>query len=143
MKQKDGRIKLISEILQGIKVLKLYAWETAFMKKVESFRRLELKAVKKNALLLSGALALFVASPFWVSLGMFGVFLAIDENNILDAQKAFVTIMLLNILRIPLRMFPLAITLTVQSTVSLRRLAKFFSEEELESNNVETLDSSS
>ncbi|KAM3916377.1 multidrug resistance-associated protein 1-like [Leptodactylus fuscus] len=140
MKQKDGRIKLISEILQGIKVLKLYAWENAFMKKVQSFRLLELKAVKKNALLFSGALALFVASPFWVSLGMFGVFLAIDENNILDAQKAFVTIMLLNILRIPLRMFPMAITLTVQSTVSLRRLAKFFSEEELEPNNVEILD---
>lgn len=68
MKQKDGRIKLISEILQGIKVLKLYAWENAFMKKVESFRLMELKAVKKNALMLSGALALFVASPFWVSI---------------------------------------------------------------------------
>ncbi|XP_056392027.1 multidrug resistance-associated protein 1-like isoform X2 [Hyla sarda] len=143
MKQKDGRIKLISEILQGIKVLKLYAWENAFMKKVISFRLLELKAVKKNALLLSGALALFVASPFWVSLSMFGVFLALDEKNVLDAQKAFVTIMLLNILRIPLRMFPMAITLTVQSTVSLRRLAKFFSEEELEPNNVQTLDTTS
>ncbi|XP_073399007.1 multidrug resistance-associated protein 1-like [Dendrobates tinctorius] len=142
MKQKDGRIKLISEILQGIKVLKLYAWENAFMKKVGNFRLMELKAVKKNALLLSGALAVFVASPFWVSLSMFGVFLALDENNILDAQKAFVTIMLLNILRIPLRMFPMAITLTVQSTVSLRRLAKFFSEEELEA-NVETLDATS
>ncbi|XP_077131258.1 multidrug resistance-associated protein 1-like [Ranitomeya variabilis] len=142
MKQKDGRIKLISEILQGIKVMKLYAWENAFMKKVGNFRLMELKAVKKNALLLSGALSLFVASPFWVSLSMFGVFLALDENNILDAQKAFVTIMLLNILRIPLRMFPMAVTFIVQSTVSLRRLAKFFSEEELES-NVETLDSTS
>ncbi|XP_044158857.1 multidrug resistance-associated protein 1-like [Bufo gargarizans] len=143
MKQKDGRIKLISEILQGIKVLKLYAWENAFRKKVESFRLMELKAVKKIALLFSGALALFVASPFWVSLSMFGVFLALDEKNILDAQKAFVTVMLLNILRIPLRMFPMAITLTVQSAVSLRRLTKFFSEEELEPSNVETLDSTS
>ncbi|XP_066432335.1 multidrug resistance-associated protein 1-like isoform X2 [Eleutherodactylus coqui] len=143
MKQKDSRIKLISEILQGIKVLKLYAWENAFMKKVENYRLMELKAVKKIALLFSGALAVFVASPFWVSLSMFGVFLAIDEKNILDAQKAFVTIMLLNILRIPLRMFPMAVTLIVQSTVSLRRLGKFFSEEELEPNNVDTLDSSS
>ncbi|KAG9465092.1 hypothetical protein GDO78_018923, partial [Eleutherodactylus coqui] len=143
MKQKDSRIKLISEILQGIKVLKLYAWENAFMKKVENYRLMELKAVKKIALLFSGALAVFVASPFWVSLSMFGVFLAIDEKNILDAQKAFVTIMLLNILRIPLRMFPMAVTLIVQSTVSLRRLGKFFSEEELEPNNVDTLDSAS
>ncbi|XP_075035855.1 multidrug resistance-associated protein 1-like [Mixophyes fleayi] len=142
MKQKDSRIKLISEILQGIKVLKLYAWENAFMQKVQGFRLLELKAVKKYALMLSGALALFVASPFWVSLTMFGVFLAIDENNVLDAQKAFVTILLLNILRIPLRMFPMAISFIVQSLVSLKRLAKFFSEEELEPENVETLNPS-
>ncbi|KAM5152000.1 multidrug resistance-associated protein 1-like [Mantella aurantiaca] len=143
MKQKDSRIKLISEVLQGIKVLKLYAWENAFIKKIESFRLLELKAVKKYALMLSGALALFVASPFWVSLTMFGVFLAVDDKNILDAQKAFVTIILLNILRIPLRMFPMALTLIVQSSVSLKRLAKLFSEDELDPGNVESLDPSS
>ncbi|XP_068100866.1 multidrug resistance-associated protein 1-like [Hyperolius riggenbachi] len=140
MKHKDSRIKLVSEILQGIKVLKLYAWENAFIKKVEHFRLLELKVVKKYALLFSGALSLFVASPFWVSITMFGVFLGMDDNNVLDAQKAFVTIILLNILRIPLRMFPMAMTLTFQSTVSLRRLAKFFSEDELEPGNVETLE---
>ncbi|KAM4632385.1 multidrug resistance-associated protein 1-like isoform 2-T2 [Discoglossus pictus] len=140
MKQKDGRIKLISEILQGVKVLKLYAWENAFMKKVEEFRLKELKAVRVTALMFSGALALFVASPFWVSLAMFGVFLAVDEMNVLDAQKAFVTVILLNILRIPLRMFPMAVSLLVQSSVSLKRLAKFFSEEELEPDNVDTLD---
>ncbi|XP_040212845.1 multidrug resistance-associated protein 1-like isoform X1 [Rana temporaria] len=143
MKQKDSRIKLISEVLQGIKVLKLYAWENAFIKKIESFRVLELKAVKKYALLLSGALALFVASPFWVSLTMFGVFLAVDDNNVLDAQKAFVTIILLNILRIPLRMFPMAVTLIFQSFVSLKRLAKLFSEDEVDPGNVETLEPSS
>ncbi|KAM4698698.1 multidrug resistance-associated protein 1-like [Rhinophrynus dorsalis] len=138
MKHKDSRIKLISEIIQGIKVLKLYAWENAFMKKVEGFRLKELKAVKIGALLLSGALALFVASPFWVSLTMFGVFLAVDEKNVLDAEKAFVTIILLNILRIPLRMFPMAITLSVQSSVSLKRLVKYFCEDELEPENVDT-----
>uniref|UniRef100_A0A8C5QW21 Uncharacterized protein n=1 Tax=Leptobrachium leishanense TaxID=445787 RepID=A0A8C5QW21_9ANUR len=136
MKQKDSRIKLISEILQGIKVLKLYAWENAFMKKVNEFRIREMKAVKKIALMFSGALACFVA------LTMFGVFLSIDEHHVLDAQKAFVTIMLLNILRIPLRMFPLAITLLAQSSVSLKRLAKYFSEEELEPGNVDMIDSS-
>eukprot|EP00079_Xenopus_tropicalis_P030383 XP_012826370.1 PREDICTED: multidrug resistance-associated protein 1-like [Xenopus tropicalis] len=141
MKQKDGRIKIISEILQGIKVLKLYAWENAFMKKVTEFRLMELKAVKTGALLLSGALAVFVASPFWVSLTMFGVFLALDEKNILDAEKAFVTIILLNILRIPLRMFPMAITLFAQSSVSLKRMVKFFSAEELEPESVDINDS--
>jgi len=31
MKYKDERIKLMNEILNGIKVLKMYAWEMSFM----------------------------------------------------------------------------------------------------------------
>lgn len=27
MKEKDGRIKMMNEILNGMKILKLYAWE--------------------------------------------------------------------------------------------------------------------
>ena len=37
MEQKDKRIKLMNEILSGIKVLKLYSWEPSFMKQVQFF----------------------------------------------------------------------------------------------------------
>ena len=33
MKAKDKRIKIMNEILNGMKVLKLYAWEKPYMKK--------------------------------------------------------------------------------------------------------------
>ena len=33
MKAKDERIKIMNEILNGMKVLKLYAWEKPYMKK--------------------------------------------------------------------------------------------------------------
>ena len=35
MKNKDLRTKTMDEILNGIKILKLYAWETSFEDKVE------------------------------------------------------------------------------------------------------------
>ena len=38
MKQKDGRVKLMNEILGGIKVLKLYAWEKSFIKQILDIR---------------------------------------------------------------------------------------------------------
>ena len=38
MKQKDKRIKMMNEILRGIKVLKLYSWEPSFMKQVPFFK---------------------------------------------------------------------------------------------------------
>ena len=34
MKSKDHRVKLLHELLTGIKIVKLYGWETAFSKKV-------------------------------------------------------------------------------------------------------------
>lgn len=35
---KDGRIKLCSEIIEGIKFIKLYGWEMAFKKKIQVLR---------------------------------------------------------------------------------------------------------
>ena len=37
LKNKDQRIKMINEILGGIKVLKLYGWEPSFVKQVQLF----------------------------------------------------------------------------------------------------------
>jgi hypothetical protein len=36
MGNKDARVKLMNEILNGIRVIKLYAWETPFLEKVSS-----------------------------------------------------------------------------------------------------------
>lgn len=38
MKFKDERLKLMSEVLNGMKVLKLYAWEESMAKKVKHLR---------------------------------------------------------------------------------------------------------
>ncbi|XP_029433018.1 multidrug resistance-associated protein 1-like isoform X2 [Rhinatrema bivittatum] len=143
MKNKDSRIKLMTEILQGIKVLKLYAWENAFMTKIRDIRDRELKSIKMSALLIAAAVAVFMTVIFWVSLAMFGVYLHLDEKHVLDAQKAFVTLLLLNILRLPLRYFPLVLSLSMQSLVALKRLVKFFCEDEIEPSNVDKICTSS
>ena len=39
MKAKDKRIKIMNEILNGMKVLKLYAWEKPYMKKGKKWVR--------------------------------------------------------------------------------------------------------
>ena len=47
----------------------------------------------------------------------FAVYVMVDENNILDAEKAFVSLALFNILRFPLSMVPQVISNIVQVTV--------------------------
>ena len=46
MKFQDERIKLTTEILNGIKVLKFYSWEKPFMAKVEDVRRKEVEILE-------------------------------------------------------------------------------------------------
>ena len=45
---KDSRIKLLNEIFNGIKVLKFYAWEKAFLLKVEHIRKKEIQVLKSQ-----------------------------------------------------------------------------------------------
>ncbi|XP_007235405.2 multidrug resistance-associated protein 1 isoform X2 [Astyanax mexicanus] len=137
MKSKDNRIKLMNEVLNGIKVLKLYAWELAFKDKVSTIRESELRVLKKAAYL--GAISTFtwVCAPFLVALSTFAVYVLVDEHNVLDAQKAFVSLALFNILRFPLNMLPMVISSMVQASVSMKRLRVFLSHEELDENSVD------
>ncbi|RUS88621.1 hypothetical protein EGW08_003647, partial [Elysia chlorotica] len=123
MKMKDSRIKLMNEILNGIKVLKLYAWEDSFEKQVLDIRNRELIVLKKAAYLNSLTTFFWSCAPFLVSLTTFGVYVLSSSDNILDAEKAFVSLALFNILRFPLSMVPTVLTNLVQvSTQSARYL---------------------
>ncbi|RXN01990.1 Multidrug resistance-associated protein 1 [Acipenser ruthenus] len=137
MKNKDNRIKLMNEVLNGMKVLKLYAWELAFKNKVLEIRQSELKVLKKIAYLAAISTFTWVCAPFLVALSTFAVYVLVDENNVLDAEKAFVSLALFNILRFPLNMLPMVISSMVQASVSLKRLRSFLSHEELEEDSVD------
>ncbi|XP_041940994.1 multidrug resistance-associated protein 1-like [Alosa sapidissima] len=137
MKYMDGRIKLMNEILGGIKILKFYAWEKAFLERVIGYREHELKALKKSQILYSISFASFNASSFLIAFAMFGVYVLIDERNVLDAQKVFVSMALINILKTPLSQLPFAMSTTMQAVVSLKRLGKFLCQDELKPGSVE------
>lgn len=66
MKYKDERIRLINEVLNGIKVVKLSAWETAMEETIERVRDKELKMIKQSALLKTFADCLNVGAPVFV-----------------------------------------------------------------------------
>ncbi|NWS94623.1 MRP3 protein, partial [Mionectes macconnelli] len=137
MRYKDSRIKLMNEILSGIKVLKLYAWEPSFSAKVLEIRKNELRVLKKSAYLNSLSTFAWISAPFLVALTTFAVYVSVDEKNILDAEKAFVSLSLFNILKFPLNMLPQVISNIAQTSVSLKRIQQFLSHDELDPNCVE------
>ncbi|XP_067934005.1 multidrug resistance-associated protein 1-like [Watersipora subatra] len=138
MKEKDKRVKLMSEILNGIKVLKLYAWEESFCNIIRGIRNNELNLLKKAGFINAFSSFIWQVSPFFVALFTFTVYVVSDKNNVLDAEKAFVALSLFNIIRFPMAMLPHIITSLIQTIVSLKRIEKFLSLEELNKNPVET-----
>ena len=137
MKQKDVRVKKMNELLSGMKILKLYAWEPSFMQEVVNIRNAEL-GILLNIGYLSAFISFFwTCAPFVVSLVTFAVYVLSDGNNVLDAEKAFTSLALFNILRFPLSMLPMMITSAVQASVSVKRINKFMRSGELDPDSVE------
>lgn len=117
MKEKDKRVKLMNEILNGIKVLKLYAWETSFRDIVQAFRGKKCEQLNRMAYLNATMVFTFSSAPFFVrynhllncvirmcSFGQIGLlsfatYVLISPENVLDANKAFVSLSLFNIIR--------------------------------------------
>uniref|UniRef100_A0A8C4VJS7 Canalicular multispecific organic anion transporter 1 n=1 Tax=Gopherus evgoodei TaxID=1825980 RepID=A0A8C4VJS7_9SAUR len=122
MKNKDQRMKIMNEILSGIKILKLFAWEPSFERQVGEIRVRELKGLLHFTNLQAFSIFIFSCAPFLVSVASFAVYVMVDEKNVLDAQKAFTSISLFNILRFPMATLPLVISsLTAVSTERLER----------------------
>ncbi|XP_053205975.1 ATP-binding cassette sub-family C member 3-like isoform X2 [Panonychus citri] len=136
MLEKDKRAKTMSEILNGIKVLKLYAWEGAFEDMVSDIRARELFWLKRQA--IWHAVINFIANfaPFGVSLVCFATYILTDSSNVLDANKAFVTIALINILRVPLTHLPMVVSYGANCIISLRRINKYLQGDELDFDSV-------
>ena len=138
MKLKDKRIKLMNEILGGVKVLKLYAWEPSFINQVGAIRNEEIKVMKKAAYFNAFMSFFWTTAPFMVGLGAFTAFIFADGGQELTAEKAFVTLSYLNLMRIPLAVLPMMIAFLVQARVSLDRVNKFMNNEELSAEAVIT-----
>ena len=140
MDKKDLRVKLISEILSGISVLKMYAWEMSFIKKINSLREEEVYQLKIFQFLEGTQYFVWSTVPFLVALASFVTYVLIDPaNNILDSQTAFVSLTLFNTMRVPLYMLPYGIVSLIQGAVSIRRINEFLNAEELEEKSVSGL----
>ncbi|NWS66143.1 MRP1 protein, partial [Crotophaga sulcirostris] len=138
MKYSDQRVKLLSEMLHGIKILKLYAWEPAYQWKIMSIREHEVDVLKSSGYLTTYSMLTLKCIPFLVSLATFGVFFHLNKENVLTATKVFTSISLFNILRLPLFDLPSVISAVAQTKVSLSRLEDFLCAEDINPEDVNT-----
>ena len=132
MKNKDARTRLMTEILNNQKSLKLYAWGGAFMKKLNVVRNdQELMTLRKIGAAQAFANFTWSSTPFLVSCLTFTVFVFLEKRP-LTTDLVFPALTLFNLLTFPLTMLPMVITAIVEASVAMKRLRDYFTADELQ-----------
>uniref|UniRef100_A0A914CDE4 Multidrug resistance-associated protein 1 n=1 Tax=Acrobeloides nanus TaxID=290746 RepID=A0A914CDE4_9BILA len=138
MKLKDERAKMCNELLNGIKVVKLYAWEIPMKEMIEKIRKQELMCILKSSLVRMSVDLFNWSSPFLVGFFSFLTYTLTDQkNHILTPQIAFVSLTLFSMLRSPMTMIGMLIQQTVQAVVSNKRMKEFLVAEEVDENAID------
>ena len=137
LEKQDLRIKILNEILGGIKVIKFYGWELSFKKIVDKVRADEMKFFSRYALVGIITSFTWASAPFFVAAVSYATFVLIDKKNNLDPSTAFVTLTLFYLIRFPLALLPQTITFVVQGYVSLKRIKAFLLLDETNENDVQ------
>uniref|UniRef100_A0A669CUE5 ATP-binding cassette, sub-family C (CFTR/MRP), member 12 n=1 Tax=Oreochromis niloticus TaxID=8128 RepID=A0A669CUE5_ORENI len=117
---KDGRIQTMGEILNNIKLIKMYAWEDCFEKKIKGFRKKEKEQLKlmgyiqstnRSTTLLSATFATVLTLLIHTVIGL-----------PLCASNAFTTFAIFNFMSYCLAIMFLSLKWIIEAGVSLKRL---------------------
>ena len=117
----DDRLRLMSELLPAMRVIKMYAWEKPFAALVHTARKLEISKIGASMMLRSVNLAVYFVSSKVMSFVCIVLFL-LDGGQI-DAENVFVTLAIVSHIReIMTLMFPLGVSHAVETYISIKRI---------------------
>lgn len=129
MNFKDKRLKLLNDIFNGIRILKLYGWEVPIQKMVTAIRGKEIKEMQKSVFFNSFLNGSFALGPIAATVASFYGFIVLDGGQ-LSPKTAFMTLFLYDTVKTTINFMPQLFICTVTAFVSLNRLLKFLNQEE-------------
>uniref|UniRef100_A0A4W6CZY2 ATP-binding cassette, sub-family C (CFTR/MRP), member 9 n=1 Tax=Lates calcarifer TaxID=8187 RepID=A0A4W6CZY2_LATCA len=130
LEHSTDRLKKTTEILKGIKLLKLYAWENIFCDSVEETRGKELTSLKTFAFYTSMSIFMNAAIPIAAVLATFVMHHFINGTGP-KPSAAFAALALFHILVTPLFLLSTVVRFAVKAVVSVQKLGEFLQSDEI------------
>ncbi|XP_011748454.1 ATP-binding cassette sub-family C member 8 isoform X9 [Macaca nemestrina] len=127
----NERLKQTNEMLRGIKLLKLYAWENIFRTRVETTRRKEMTSLRAFAIYTSISIFMNTAIPIAAVLITFVGHVSFFKEADFSPSVAFASLSLFHILVTPLFLLSSVVRSTVKALVSVQKLSEFLSSAEI------------
>ncbi|KAH0570876.1 Xenobiotic-transporting ATPase / Multidrug resistance-associated protein [Spironucleus salmonicida] len=119
---RDLRIQKTTEILNGIKVVKLFSMEDISEKRLQNIRRLEVQQLFKYGLAITTfTVVKSIAAPLMVII-TFGTMLALNR---FDLSQAFTMLFLFQFLAIAIIILPMVLSYFSDAVISANRIGNF------------------
>jgi ATP-binding cassette subfamily C (CFTR/MRP) protein 1 len=126
----DQRVSLTQEILQGVRFVKYFGWETSFLERIQSIRKKEIHAIQVLLTIRNAILAVGMSMPVFASMISFITYSQVNKS--LNPARIFSSLALFNSMRIPLNFLPLVIGQVIDANASVKRIQEFLLAEEAE-----------
>ncbi|KAJ3078689.1 hypothetical protein HDU99_000432, partial [Rhizoclosmatium hyalinum] len=127
----DKRTGVVNEVLQGIRVIKYFAWEKRFLAKIDEARTKEMHTLIQVYLADGASNFIWLMTPLVVSFATLTALTKFSDIK-MTSQMAFTCLALFNSLRVPLMYLPLVIANILKMLVAGDRVGKFLDQDELE-----------
>lgn len=126
----DERVKVTSEVLQGIRVMKFYAWEESAARRVEAIREREVRFLRKFHYLQIANTAMLFLTPAFLAGVSLGVYVLV--HGTISVIDAFTMVAMVNISRSAATALPQAVSALSQGKVAYSRLDAFLASDEFQ-----------
>ncbi|KAI8621186.1 P-loop containing nucleoside triphosphate hydrolase protein [Chytriomyces sp. MP71] len=125
----DQRVKKTTEVLNGIRVIKFFAWENSFLEEIGKIRATEIGLVLKRSILSAFGLTIAYVFPVISAAVSFIVY---AQFNVLSPARIFSALSWFNMLQFPLQFYPMLVNSWADFNIALTRIESFLLAPELE-----------
>jgi ABC-type multidrug transport system fused ATPase/permease subunit len=124
----DQRVSLTQEILQAVRFVKFFGWESSFLERLKDLRRQEIFAIQIVMSIRNAILSVSMALPVFASMLSFITY-SLTKHTLTPAP-IFSSLALFNALRMPLNLFPMVLGQVVDAYTGICRIQEFLLAEE-------------
>lgn len=121
LKASDRRVNMVQELVNGIRLIKYYAWESWMQGRIVEAREEELNAKFWVSIVNSGNGVILEAAPIISTVAVFLAYTLLFEQE-LAPSNAFTTVALVGQLKLPFLVMPMLISAYISADVANKRL---------------------
>ena len=127
-------MRVTTETFNNLKVIKLYGWDSIFLKKIQSARNDELYALNKRYYITTISQTLLWLAPIAMSVSSIGLYQYI--NKTFKVEDMFTCLAIFTSIQSPMRSLPTTFDIIMETIASMKRIEYFLKLPEIQNDKI-------